>query len=99
MQVVTQQFDALAGLVCPGALVKSENTPLGRGLVAQQDLPAGTTVLVVDSFNLLCVTDEPLKTGNSFGKAVQADFQLLHGDLPPLLASYLLSSRWECWCR
>eukprot|EP00775_Hariotina_reticulata_P003651 gene3651-3912_t len=92
-QVVSQQFDGLAGLVCPGAHVKSDITALGRGLVAQQDLPAGTTVLVVDSFNLLCVTDEPLKTGNSFGKALLTDFQLLHGDLPPLLSSYLLSSR------
>jgi len=60
--------------------------------VARQDLSAGTQVLAVDSFNLLCVTDEPLKTGNTYGSAALADYQQLHGDLPPLLANYLVSS-------
>lgn len=58
-----------------------------------QDLACATQCLSVDTFNLLCVTDEPLRTGAAFGSAALSDWQLLHGDLPPLLSNYLLSSR------
>lgn len=57
-----------------------------------QDLPAGTRCMTVDAFNLLCVTDEPLRTGSTFGSSTLSDWQLLHGDLPPILANYLVSS-------
>lgn len=86
-------FDSLASLVitskCP---VRLDYTALGRGLVANQHLAAGTAVVSVDVFSLLCITDDPLKT-NTFGTAALADWQMLHGAMPPLLSSYLLSSK------
>lgn len=39
---------------------------------------------------MLCVTDKP-EEGNAFGKATLADWQQVHGRLPPLLVRYLLS--------
>jgi len=91
-----QTFDALAGLLCPTELqIGLGTTNLGRGLVADRDLPAGTTLLTVDAFSTLCVVDEPLRTGDAFGAAVLSDWQAVWGvELPPLLVSYLRSS--EC---
>lgn len=54
--------------------------------------------LAVDWANLLCVTDQPKKTGNAFGRRCLEDWQLLHGPLPPLLQRYLLAGGWQvCW--
>jgi hypothetical protein len=86
-----QQFDDLSSLLSPECLVKADYTQLRRGLVAKEDIAKGTRVLSIDVFNLLCVTDEPLRT-NAFGSAALSDWQMLHGDLPPQLAAYLLSS-------
>lgn len=95
-----QTFDALAGLLCPTELqIGLGTTNLGRGLVADRDLPAGTTLLTVDAFSTLCVVDEPLRTGDAFGAAVLSDWQAVWGvELPPLLVSYLRSSRGD-WFR
>eukprot|EP00878_Enallax_costatus_P035849 GHUV01040088.1.p1 GENE.GHUV01040088.1~~GHUV01040088.1.p1 ORF type:complete len:486 (+),score=115.66 GHUV01040088.1:144-1601(+) len=94
------QYDTLASLVTPDThCVRLGYTDLGRGLVAQQDCSAGTQCISVDAFNLLCVTDEPLRTGNAFGSAALADWQLLHSELPPILASYLLSRRGDWFKR
>lgn len=86
-----QQFADFSSLLSPECLVRADYTQLGRGLVAKQDIPQGSRVLSIDVFNLLCVTDEPLRT-NAFGSAAQSDWQMLHGDLPPQLAAYLMSS-------
>ncbi|WIA28837.1 hypothetical protein OEZ86_011364 [Tetradesmus obliquus] len=73
-----------------------------KGSAFWMDIPQGSRVLSIDVFNLLCVTDEPLRT-NAFGSAAQSDWQMLHGDLPPQLAAYLMSSRGDwfkrlvCW--
>jgi hypothetical protein len=86
-----QDFEALSSLFSPECLVKAGYTQLGRGLVATEDIAAGSKVLSIDTFNLLCVTDEPLWT-NAFGSAALSDWQMLHGDMPPQLATYLMSS-------
>jgi hypothetical protein len=86
-----QQFDDLSSLLSPECLVKADFTQLGRGLVVKEGIPKGSRVLSIDVFNLLCVTDEPLRT-NAFGSAALSDWQILHGDLPPQLAAYLTSS-------
>lgn len=86
------RYQQLAGvLAAPASAVTAGRTPLGRGLVTTQDVAAGRTLLSVDWANLLCVTDQPSKTGNAFGRRVLEDWQLLHGRLPPLLNRYLLS--------
>jgi hypothetical protein len=89
-----QDFAALSSLFSPECLVKAGYTQLGRGLVATEDIAAGSRVLSIDVFNLLCVTDEPLRT-NAFGSAALSDWQMLHGDMPPQLATYLMSSEFS----
>jgi hypothetical protein len=95
---VDARFDALAALVCPEAsgMLACADTELGRGLVARQNLAAGTIVLSVDAFNLLCVTDEPRRTGFAFSADAQQQWSFLHGMLPPALSAYLNSSATAC---
>lgn len=84
----------MASLICHSELTVGVGvTELGRGLVAEEDLPAGTVLLTIDAFSTLCVCDEPLRTGNAFGASVLSDWQSVWGlDLPPLLSNYLQSS-------
>jgi hypothetical protein len=90
---LTAHFDLLAGVLAPGNTLKADYTPLGRGLVATQPIPAQTPMLAVDWANMMCVTDMPNgKAGNAFGKRVLQDWQLLHKKMPPLLVSYLMGS-------
>ena len=72
-------------------------TPLGRGLVATQPATAGATLLAVEWCHMLAVADRPgeLPAGPAFSKRVLQDWQLLHGKMPPLLVSYLLSGGWN----
>ncbi|KAL4459118.1 hypothetical protein ABPG75_013983 [Micractinium tetrahymenae] len=94
-----QLYMQLAGvLAAPGSTVAAAATPLGRGLVATQPIEKGTTLLSVDYFNMLCITDEPAK-GNVLGRRALEDWQLLHGRLPPLLNRYLLGDEGDWFVR
>lgn len=89
-------FGTLAALVAPDAEVAAGLTPLGRGLVASTALQPGSLLLQVDRFNCLAVSDDPGGPGGgAFGRASLAEWQAVHGPLPPLLVSYLLSSEWR----
>lgn len=89
-------FGTLSALVAPEAEVAAGLTPLGRGLVAGAALEPGSLLLSVDRFNCLAVSDDPGGPGGgAFGRAALAEWQAVHGALPPLLNSYLLSSEWR----
>ncbi|GBF96048.1 hypothetical protein Rsub_08863 [Raphidocelis subcapitata] len=70
--------------------------PRGRGLVARRAVPAGAPLLAVEAWNALAVSDEPGgRGGGAYGARALADWQAVHGSLPPLLEQYLLSdSNW-----
>ncbi|EFN53459.1 hypothetical protein CHLNCDRAFT_136721 [Chlorella variabilis] len=92
-------YNQLAGvLAAPGGAVAAGPTPLGRGLVATQQVTQGATLLSVDWANMLCVTDQP-KLGDAFGRRVLGDWQMLHGRLPPLLVRYLVGDEGDWFVR
>lgn len=83
-------FSILTSLIAPDSLLHASITPLGRGLVAAADLTAGQPLLNVDWPNIICITDEPLKTQDTFTRRILKDSQQLHGQLPPALLSLIL---------
>lgn len=85
-------------LAAPGVLAHAAPTPLGRGILVPTQVAKGSTLLSVEYFNLLCVTDEPAK-GAALGRRALEDWQLLHGRLPPLLNRYLLSDEGDWFVR
>jgi hypothetical protein len=94
-------YDALASLVTPpggaaaGAL-RAGPSPRGRGLLAARPLAAGAPVLSVEAWNALAVSDAPGGRGRgAYGAGALAEWQAVHGPLPPLLASYVASG--GCW--
>jgi hypothetical protein len=95
-----EQFRTLSALLCQAApVVKLGTTELGRGLVAAADTPAGSQLLCVDAFSVLCVADAPVTRG-AFAAGLLQDWQAVWGELPVQLATYLTSSEWchtELW--
>lgn len=89
---LTRQFTDLAAALAPGTVLKADATPLGRGLVATAAVPKGTALIGIDWCHMLCITDDPRKAGNAFGRRVLQDWQALHQKMPPLLVNYVLSS-------
>lgn len=96
-------YDALAALITPPGdpsegLLTAGPTPLGRGLIACRAAAQGDALLSVEAWNTLCVTDDMGgRGGSAFGAAVLRDWQVVHGQLPPLLDSYLASGGPLCW--
>jgi hypothetical protein len=83
-----RDFRSLAAACAPAAAVVAARTPLGRGLVAARAVAPGEPLLEVDEAFLLCVADEPA-AGGAHARRVLADFQALHGPLPPPLLAAL----------
>lgn len=94
---LTEAYDALASLVTPPGdpsahVLTAGPTPLGRGLIARQCVDRGAPLLAVESWNVLCVSDEPEgKAGGTYGKQSLEEWEAVHGPLPPLLQQYILS--------
>jgi hypothetical protein len=83
----------LLELLSPSTSLAVADTPLGRGLVSPEGSPKGSLLLDIDWCNVITVTDDPEKTGNAYGQQALEDWQLVHGELPPLLRSFLLSGQ------
>jgi hypothetical protein len=83
-----RDFHSLAAACAPGAAVVAAPTPLGRGLVAARAVAPGEPFLEVDEAFLLCVADDPA-AGGAHARRALADFQALHGPLPPPLLAAL----------
>jgi len=90
-------YALLASLVTPpgdesAAALIAGPTPLGRGLIAARPVNPGQPLLTVEAWNALCISDDPEGYGGgAFGAQAVADWQAVHGELPVLLNSYLLS--------
>ena len=83
----------LLELLSPSTALVVADTSLGRGLVSPNGSAKGSVLLDVDWCNVITVTDDPDKAGSVYGQQALEDWQLIHGELPPLLRSFLLSGQ------
>ena len=102
------QFASLAAaLADPTTLsVAAGLTPLGRGLLATRPAAPGATLLSVDVCCALGVATHAPAAPGGFARSALADWQAVHGPLPPLLVRYVLAGSdnwfarlvaWQAW--
>ena len=102
------QFASLAAaLADPTTLsVAAGPTPLGRGLLATRPAAPGATLLSVDVCCALGVATHAPAAPGGFARSALADWQAVHGPLPPLLVRYVLAGSdnwfarlvaWQAW--
>jgi hypothetical protein len=92
---VYAELASAAAVLQDPPLVAVRDTPVGRGLVAQADVPKGPIVSVPIE-NALVIADDPLSSVSVFSDRQQRAWQARHGEMPEALAEFLQGATAFC---